>query len=94
MTLVRALDREAAPSVQVVVTVTDDVPANIVALPRTIRGEYRSVFLKRAFLLVNSNKNSVNVMIRGHLCFFQNIYTVCSFGQSILANDASKKEGV
>lgn len=39
MTLVRALDREAAPSVQVVVTVTDDVPANIVALPRTIRGE-------------------------------------------------------
>ena len=41
MTLVRALDREEAPSVQVVVTVTDDVPANIVALPRTIRGEYR-----------------------------------------------------
>ena len=39
VTLVRALDREEAPTIQVVVTVTDDIPANIVALPRTIRGE-------------------------------------------------------
>ena len=62
MTLVRALDREAAPSVQVVITVTDDVPANIVALPRTIRGEYRSyisLFQKHVCSFIYSVKNSV-----------------------------------
>ena len=42
MSLVRALDRETLSRVQVVVTVQDDVPANIVALSRTIRGEYQT----------------------------------------------------
>ena len=42
VSLVRALDRETLSRVQVVVTVQDDVPANIVALSRTIRGEYQT----------------------------------------------------
>ena len=40
MSLVRALDREEVADIQVVVTVQDDNPANIVAVSRRIRGEY------------------------------------------------------
>ena len=36
----RALDREEVSDIQVVVTVQDDNPANIVAVSRRIRGEY------------------------------------------------------
>ena len=39
VTLVKALDREELSSIEVVVTVQDDQPANIVAVPRTIRGK-------------------------------------------------------
>ena len=40
VSLVRALDREEVSDIQVVVTVQDDNPANIVAVSRRIRGEY------------------------------------------------------
>ena len=44
VTLVKALDREQVSSIDVVVTVQDDQPANIVALPRTIRGRWSLVY--------------------------------------------------
>ena len=49
MSLVRALDREEVSDIQVVVTVQDDNPANIVAVSRRIRGEYSAGWCREIY---------------------------------------------
>ena len=51
----RALDREEVADIQVVVTVQDDNPANIVAVSRRIRGEYSAgVGRSRATIVIDN----------------------------------------